>query len=80
MFVNQSKTGKVVHPLVPQAPLFLHPAGKPPLPEEQLSHPIRTILYIGGFYLLNYQHIAKKAKQPRFHKIKRILIEIAFKM
>jgi hypothetical protein len=37
---NQSKTGNFAQPFTPQAPLFLHPAGNPPLPEEQFVHPI----------------------------------------
>ncbi|MFT4838245.1 MAG: hypothetical protein ACI9V9_000150, partial [Oleispira sp.] len=27
MFANQSKTVNLLHPLVPQVPLFLHPPG-----------------------------------------------------
>jgi hypothetical protein len=61
--VSQSKTGSLSQPPTPHAPLFLHPAGKPPLPEEQLVHPIQPQVYIYeqilAFGILQ-QHIAKQ--------------------
>jgi hypothetical protein len=33
-----------LQPLTPHAPLFLHPAGNPPRPEEQFVHPILVLL------------------------------------
>ncbi|MFT6184027.1 MAG: hypothetical protein ACJAU0_002623 [Flavobacteriales bacterium] len=40
MPANQSKTSNLSQPLTPQAPLFLHPFGKPLELFEQLSQPI----------------------------------------
>src|SRR5690554_2320402 len=40
IFPSQSKTSSLPHPPEEQVPLFLQPAGIPPFPFVQLSHPI----------------------------------------
>jgi len=50
IFESQSKTVSLLHPSVPQVPLFLQPFGSPDVPEAQLVQPI-FILYKALFQL-----------------------------
>jgi predicted protein tyrosine phosphatase len=43
MFESQSKTVSLLQLSVPQVPLFLQPAGEPPVEVEQLAH---AIIYV----------------------------------
>jgi hypothetical protein len=46
ILASQSNTGNLLQPPAPQAPLFLHPAGRPPRPEEQLLQAIQEKVYM----------------------------------
>ncbi len=45
MFESQSKTDILLHPPLPQLPLFRHPLGKP-LPHPTDEHPSQPIVFL----------------------------------
>jgi hypothetical protein len=56
MLPNQSKTVNLLHPSLPQVPLFLQPLGVPSFPVLQLAHPI-NVSFGGDFEVKNLRFV-----------------------